>query len=81
MAALVDPRIDPPEIDADESGPLIAQGLHRTIEVWTESEFRGLHALWNLAQLRRAGGNRNTARPDSVGSSPPRLTHRERTAR
>jgi hypothetical protein len=52
-AALVDPRIDPPEIDADEFGPLFAQGLYRTIEVWTESELCGLHALWNLAQLRR----------------------------
>ena len=34
------------------AGPLWPQGAFKTIEVWTESELCGLHALWRLARDR-----------------------------
>ena len=34
------------------AGPLWLQGAFKTIEVWTESELCGLHALWGLARDR-----------------------------
>ncbi len=35
-----------------DAGALLPQGLHRAIEVWTETELASLHALWWLARLR-----------------------------
>ncbi len=32
--------------------PIFDQGLFRAIEVWTESELSGLHALWRVARMR-----------------------------
>ena len=43
-------------IDVDQllgesmEGPLWRQGCFKTIEVWTEAELCGLHALWGLAR-------------------------------
>ena len=34
-------------------GGLFAQGLFRTIEVWTEADLAGLHALWHLARKQK----------------------------
>ena len=51
--ALLDDRLDPCScVDIEASGPLFEQGSSRTIEVWTERELSGLHALERLA-LRR----------------------------
>jgi hypothetical protein len=51
--ALVDNSIDVDDlIAAPTDGSLLPQGLFRTIEVWTEADLCGLHALWNLARRR-----------------------------
>lgn len=36
-----------------DEGALIPQGLHKTIEVWTETELSALHALSRLSVMRR----------------------------
>lgn len=56
--ALIDERSGPVArwIDVDAKGPLFEQGLYGTIEVWTETELCGLHALWHHAQREEAGG-------------------------
>ena len=48
----------------DRPGPLLEQGLYRTIEVWTETELCCLHALGRLARL--PGGDAAAARLRSV---------------
>lgn len=52
--ALAGARID---VDAllsgSTEGPLWPQGRFKAIEVWTEAELCGLHALWRLARDRR----------------------------
>lgn len=52
--ALAGARLD---VDAllsgSTGGPLWPQGRFKTIEVWTEAELCGLHALWRLARDRR----------------------------
>jgi hypothetical protein len=51
--ARVDDRVDVDEIlAAPTDGPLLPQGLFRTIEVWTDAELSSLHALWWLARAR-----------------------------
>lgn len=51
--ALTAPAIDPFEhVDAAASAALFPQSSSQTIEVWTERELSGLHALWRLAQTR-----------------------------
>ncbi|UCD76703.1 MAG: hypothetical protein JSV91_07205 [Phycisphaerales bacterium] len=51
--ALVDDSIDVDGlVAAPTAGSLLPQGLFRTIEVWTDAELCGLHALWNLARRR-----------------------------
>ena len=57
--ALTDDRIDVDWILSEPTeGSLLPQGLYRTIEVWTDADLSGLHALWWLA------GRRN--RPDCM---------------
>lgn len=52
-AAVLDESIDPlPLLEGEAHGPLFDQGTSRTIEVWTERELSGLHALWWVAQRR-----------------------------
>lgn len=60
-AALTDTTIDVDGLLADaasaprgaaDRGALLAQGLYRTIEVWTETELASLHALSRLGQIR-----------------------------
>jgi len=51
--ALLDPSVDPLELVAAEpDGPLFPQESSRTIEVWTERELSGLHALDRLSGAR-----------------------------
>ena len=51
--ALLDDSIDVDElVAAPTEGSLLPQGLFRTIEVWTEADLCGLHALWSLARKR-----------------------------
>lgn len=38
---------------AADAGALIPQGLHKTIEVWTETELASIHALWRVGALRQ----------------------------
>lgn len=47
--ALVDDRIEVPE---DAGQTLFPADRYRAIEVWTEAELCGLHALWRLARQR-----------------------------
>lgn len=55
-AAVLDESIDPlPLLESEADGPLFAQGTSRTIEVWTERELSGLHALWWIAHRRERG--------------------------
>ncbi len=47
--AILDPAIDVDRaLAAPTEGSLLPQGLYRTIEVWTEADLCGLHALWRL---------------------------------
>ena len=51
--ALAGARVDVDALLAQATaGPLWLQGRFKTIEVWTESELCGLHALWRLARDR-----------------------------
>lgn len=55
--AMVDESVDvdsliAPPADAPDQGSLLPQGMYRTIEVWTEADLCGLHALWSLAHRR-----------------------------
>ncbi|MBL1217398.1 MAG: hypothetical protein D8M59_07865 [Planctomycetes bacterium] len=53
--ALFDPQLNVAQFtDLDADGPLFDPQIGRTfatIEVWTETELAGLHALWHHAQL------------------------------
>lgn len=46
----------PLAIQPQTEGPLIPQGEQISLEVWTESELCGLHALWALAARRADPG-------------------------
>ena len=51
--ALVDDRVHVDDlIQAETDGSLFPQGLYKAIEVWTEADLCGLHALWRLARER-----------------------------
>jgi len=50
---VLDSAIEPLDyLDTEPDGPLFSQESSRTIEVWTERELSGLHALDRLAALR-----------------------------
>lgn len=52
--ALLDRAVDPfDHVHPREEGPLFPQTSSQTIEVWTERELSGLHALWRLGQTRQ----------------------------
>jgi len=54
--ARVDQRVNVDRIiSAPTGGSLLPQGLYRTIEVWTDADLSGLHALWWLARKRCRG--------------------------
>ena len=65
-AAVTNPNVDIDRcVDLDADGALFDQGLFRAIEVWTESELSGLHALWWIARTRadsRLSGRMERAR-------------------
>lgn len=51
--ALADASVDVDGLLAEPTdGSLLPQGLYRAIEVWTEADLCGLHALWRLARER-----------------------------
>jgi hypothetical protein len=51
--ALHDPSIDVDALIGEPTeGGLFPQGVFQTIEVWTESDLSGIHALWRLAEQR-----------------------------
>lgn len=51
--ALLDPSVDPfDHVGAGDDGSLFNQSTSQTIEVWTERELSGIHALWRIAQIR-----------------------------
>ena len=51
--AVLDPSVEPLGlIEPASDGPLFTQGSSRTIEVWTERELCGMHAVWWAAELR-----------------------------
>lgn len=48
--ARVDDSISVDELIGESTGgPLFSQGMFKAIEVWTEADLCGLHALWRLA--------------------------------
>jgi len=51
--AVVDRSVNVDALIAEPTeGSLLPQGLYRAIEVWTEADLCGLHALWRLARER-----------------------------
>ena len=63
--ALVDQRVRVEEVLAEApAGPLFEQSRYRSLEVWTEAELSGLHALWHLAH--RSGSARWRERVEQV---------------
>ncbi|MHC5023491.1 MAG: hypothetical protein ACYTGG_06210 [Planctomycetota bacterium] len=60
--ALVDEDMDAAALfDASAAGPLFPKEHFRAIEVWTEAELCGLHALWALARRREQDAWRRRA--------------------
>ncbi len=56
---VLDEALDPLGlIEPASDGPLFMQGSSRTIEVWTERELCGMHAMWWAAELRGSEGMR-----------------------
>ena len=51
--ALVDRAVDVDGLlESPTKGSLFQQGMYKAIEVWTDADLCGLHALWTLARKR-----------------------------